>query len=261
MPVGTLRPDVIARHTRAPRLLIAAVLGAVLASACGGGLLKPEYEYEEELYLDLDGSATLNVNASVAALVALHGVDLPVDPQAWLDRRQVRALFERPGADMALSLSRRDGRRFVHARVEVDALDQLSSIGPLSWSTYRLARRDETVEYRQTVGPPKGRPVGAVGWTGQERIGFRVHVPSEILFHNSRGEIQRGNILEWEQPLAARLAGEPLELVVHMAPESILYTTLLLFGATVLAAAATFGLVLWWVVRRGRGADLAESHP
>ena len=34
------------------------------------------YEYEEELYLGLDGSATLNVNASVPALVALRGVDL-----------------------------------------------------------------------------------------------------------------------------------------------------------------------------------------
>ncbi len=40
-----------------------------------------------------------------------------------------------------------------------------------------------------------------------------------------------------------------------MEPESILYTTLLLFGITIVAAAMTFGLVLWWVVRRGRDSE------
>ena len=51
---------------------------SAIAAACSGRVLKPQYEYEEELYLDLDGSATLNLNASVPALVALHGVDQAV---------------------------------------------------------------------------------------------------------------------------------------------------------------------------------------
>jgi hypothetical protein len=256
MPVGTLRRRLL--HAAACALAVVPLAGV---AACGQPLLGPEYEYEEELTLDLDGSATVNVYGSIAALVALRGVDLPVDPRARVDRTQLRALFERPGAEATVSLSRRDGRRFVHARIDVDDVSQLSAIAPLSWSTYRLARRDEAVEYVQEVGEAEGGEVGDVGWTGEERVRFRVHVPSEILFHNSRGDIQRGNILEWEQPLAARRAGEPLELVVHMAPESILYTTLLLFGGTILAAAATFALALWWLVRRGRGADLVESHP
>ena len=50
------------------------------------------------MYLRLDGSATVNVNASVASLVALRGVDLPVDPKARLDRGRVRALFQTAGA-------------------------------------------------------------------------------------------------------------------------------------------------------------------
>ena len=41
-----------------------------------------------------------------------------------------------------------------------------------------------------------------------------MHVPSEILFQNSTAEVRRGNILEWEQPLASRLQGEPLDLRV-----------------------------------------------
>jgi hypothetical protein len=44
-----------------------------------------------------------------------------------------------------------------------------------------------------------------------------------------------------------------------MAPSSILYRTLLLFGSTILAAAATFAGVIWWLARRGRDTDPAES--
>src|SRR5437667_180839 len=98
-------------------LLAISVTTAALASACGRGsaLLKNEYEYEEELYLALDGSATLNVNASVAALVALRGATLPVEPGARVDREQVRAWFAGPGVTVTrVSLSRRRGRRFVH---------------------------------------------------------------------------------------------------------------------------------------------------
>src|SRR5215208_4877389 len=88
------------------------LLCSSVAAACSGSVLKPEYEYEEEVYLDLDGSATLNLNASVASLVALRGLDLPTDARARLDRERVRALFAHPDSKVALSLSRRDRRRF-----------------------------------------------------------------------------------------------------------------------------------------------------
>jgi hypothetical protein len=81
-----------------------------------------------------------------------------------------------------------------------------------------------------------------------------MHIPSEILYHNTDGT-QRGNILEWDQPLTARLNGEALDLQVNMEPRSILYSTLLLFGGTVLAAAATFAIVIWLIARKGRVAD------
>jgi len=242
---------------------VLALTGIASLAGCGGsggGLLKQPHEYEEELYLDLDGSATVNLNASVAALVALRGVDLPLDPRARLDRLKVRELFEQPGADVTVSVSRRDGRRFVHVTVQVEDLRQLATIAPLAWSTYRFDRRDDVFEYRQTVGPPAGKDVGNVGWTGAELVGFKMHLPSEILHENADGGIQRGNILEWEQPLTARLAGEPLQLEAHIATESILYQTLLLFASTIVAAGATFALAIWWVARRGRGTSMAESH-
>ena len=234
---------------------------AVVTSACAGrGVFKPEYEYEEELYLALDGSATLNVNASVASLVALRGFTLDPNPRARLDRAAVRTLFEGPAAEVSkVSLSRRDGRRFVHVSIDVSDVRRLATLAPFAWSTYRLDRQGDIVAFRQAIGPSAGQPVNA-GWTGQELVAFRMHLPSEIPFHNSPAGVQRGNILEWEQPLVDRLKGEPLDLQVQLEPESILYTTLLLFGSTVVAAAVTFALLIWWVARRGRQGEMAESR-
>jgi hypothetical protein len=237
-------------------------LAAALLSAACGGVLKDDYEYEEELYLSLDGSATLNVNASVAALVALRGADLDVNPRARLDRAAVRALFEGTGVEVSrVADSRRDGRRFVHVSLDVADVRRLPQVRPFSWSTYELRDHGETFEYRQVVAAAAGKPVGDVGWTGDELVAFRIHIPSEIPFHNSPNDQRRGNILEWEQPLAERLKGSPLELRVTMESRSILYSTLILFGAAVVAAAATFAVVIWWISRRGRGAAAAEPVP
>jgi len=232
------------------------VIGVVTLAGCGTGL-RHKYEYEEEIYLRLDGSATVNVNASVPSLVALHGVDLPLDPKARVDRARVRALFHEPGWEAPrVSLSRRDGRRFVHASIEVPDVRQLPRLPIFSWSTYAFARRGDVFEYRQLVGASAGEPVGAVGWTGSELVVFKMHIPSEIPYHNTPSKrVERGNIVQWEQQLTDRLNGRTLDVQVNMEPESILYATLILFGFTVLAVALTFAVVLWWIVRRGRESE------
>jgi hypothetical protein len=236
-------------------------LALVLATVAGcGGASKPDYEYEEELYLSLDGSATLNVYASVASLVALHGAPFDPDPRARVDGKAVRAFFGAPELPVAVSLSRRDTRRFVNVSVEVGDVRALSRLAPFSWSSYRFERRDDVLEFRQTVGAVGTRDAGLErgirdpgsgiqkAWTGNELVAFRVHLPSRIVSHNSSlGEILRGNILVWEQPLADRLAGRPLELQVNLEPTSILARTLLLFAGTILAAAAALGGVIWWI--------------
>lgn len=237
-----------------------AVACAVLLAGCRG-VLKNEYEYEEELYLALDGSARLYVNASVPALVALRGVDLDVSPRARLDRSRVRAIFQGPGVEVAVSTSRRNRRRFVHVRVDVPDVEQLQRIAPFAWSDYRFARQGDIYDYRQVVGASAGKPVGDVGWTGKELVAFRMHLPSKIPFHNAPSGTERGNILEWEQPLGERLKGTPIELHVQLEAQSILSRTLLLFASTIVAAAFTFALVIWWIARRGAGSEMAESRP
>jgi hypothetical protein len=216
--------------------------------------LSRKYEYEEDLYLALDGSATVYVNASVPALVALHGLNLDVDPKSRLDRAAVRAMFESPAAHVeSITTSRRDNRRYVHLRIAVPDVRRLGDAPPFAWSRYSIERSNGVIKYHQVIGAMGGRAVGNVGWTGAERVAIRLHLPSRVPFHNSpTREIERGNIIVWEQTLSDRRKGQPLDIEVHLETQSILARTLVLFGFMVALAAATFTLVIWLVMRRGR---------
>jgi hypothetical protein len=235
-------------------------VAAVLLSACAGGLGKRQYEYEEELYLALDGSATLNVNASVPALVALRGAALNTSPRSRFERERIRAFFDGPGVTVtALSSSRRYGRRFVHVSMDVADVRSLQRLAPFAWSTYRFGREGDTFEFKQLVGSPTATAVTNVGWDGTELVAFRMHLPSKIAYHNAPSHrTERGNILEWEQSLADRMRGVPIDIDVQMETQSILARTLLLFGSTIVAAFATLALIIWWVARKGRSEELAK---
>src|SRR5439155_3005246 len=100
-PGSILGLAVMASRGRVAVLRIAAVtLACGLAAAAGAGaqesgaqpssartawsrlLGSREYEYDERLDLSLDGSAVIDVNGSIPALVALHGAGLDVDAGA-----------------------------------------------------------------------------------------------------------------------------------------------------------------------------------
>jgi hypothetical protein len=229
-----------------------AIAAAVAATSCSG--MFRQYEYEEDLYLSLDATATLYVNSSIAALDALRGAAFDPSPVAAVDRAAVREYFSAPFAHVAgrLATSRRSGRRFVHVRIDVDDLRHLGRMAPFAWSTYEFTREGDQYKYQQTVGASVDRPIPAAGWTGREIVAFRLHLPSKITYHNAgTGNMRRGNILVWEQSLSDRLRGVPLTLEARMETESILYRTILLFGATFLAVAITFVVIIWRILRRG----------
>ncbi len=234
------------------RLAFGLVLVSVLLSTACGGIVSRKYEYEEEIFLALDGSASVYVNASVPALVALRGMNLPIDPSARLDRQVVSEIYTSPVTQVAnVTTSRRDGRRYVHLRVNVADVRKLSEAAPFAWSKYRYLGKDGLFEYSQTVQDSAGKEVGNVGWEGNELLAIRVHLPSKVEFHNSPSRtIERGNIIVWEQPLAQRQKGTPLELTVRMQTESILFRTLTLFGMMAVAAALTFVAAIWFVKSR-----------
>jgi hypothetical protein len=233
-------------------IALLAVLVAVGCSGSGLALFK-SYEYEEEMYLSLDGTATLYVNSSVPALDALRGATFDTDASVTPDRNALRAWFESPNTHVTrITFSRRSGRRFVHVRMDVDNVEHLADIPQFSWSRYSFKRDGELFNYRQTIGGAAGKNVANAGWRGDELVAFRMHLPSKIAYHNAgAGNPQRGNILAWEQPLSERLRGTPLTLDARMETQSILYRTLALFGATFVLVALLFFVLLWWVLRRG----------
>ena len=106
---------------------------------------------------------------------------IDVDPRSRFDRRRVRAIFE--GLDVEVSTpttSRRNGRRFVHVRVDAERLADLQKLAPFAWSSYTFARRGEVMEFRQVVGGAAGKPVGDVGWTGKEIVYGITSLPADL---------------------------------------------------------------------------------
>lgn len=252
-----------ARWVTAASLLVLAAVGLWFR---GSDVFGRQYEYEEDLTVALDGTATLRINASIAALVALRG--LPLDPSSTtVDREQVRAAYESPVTRVS-SVPRpwsRRGRPFVQVNLQVHDLRRLHEAPPLSWARYELYEEGREMMFRQSVGDSALRPgtLENVGWTGGELVAFRVHFPSRILEHNARDidtdeptGIGRGNILAWEQHLSDRLAGQPVTIAVRMENQSILYFTLWVFAGASSAAVLTLITIIWWTMRRGRDEEV-----
>lgn len=230
----------------------------IVSVACGSGPadLFKQYEYEEETYLSLDGTATLYVNSSIAALNALRGSTFNPAPDAVLDKGAIAAFFNSPGITVTrVTFSSRHDRRYVHVRMDVDDVRQLGSGRAFNWSTYAFSPQENVMAYRQRVGAAAGGMSG-VPWSGDELVAFRLHIPSKVPYHNAGADnLKRGNILVWEQPLADRVAGTPLDIDARMETQSILYRTLALFGITLVVVALLFAGLLWWIVRvKGRQA-------
>lgn len=248
------------RRARAA-ILVAVLLAGAWLSACGGRLFGKRYEYEEDMTLALDGSATLTINASIPALAALRGLDVAT-PAGRVDRDKVRTAYGTPVSEVTRVSRpwRRDGRAFVQVRIAVPDVRRLSEAPPFAWSRYELTGKDGEHAFRQTVGPSalKAGTLKNVGWNGSELVAFRLHLPSRILEHNSRDvetdettTVQRGNILAWEQHLADRLDGKPVTIAVRMSSQSILYRTLWLFAGAFAAAVLVLVAIIWWTMRKG----------
>jgi hypothetical protein len=242
-------------------------LTMALAAACRNPFGR-EYEYEEQLYLGVDGSASIVIDSSVPALVSLRGLALDPSPRSRFDPLVVRQLFERAGCKVASVGSPwyRQTRRFVQVRLSVDNIRELQQCGPLAWSAYRFETEGSELHYLQRVGNSAGGNAGSVNWTGGELVAFKLHLPSKVTYHNVRrlednstGEIERGNILTWEQRLTDRQAGAPLNIEIRMEPQSILYRTLWLFVGSFLAAVVTLVLAVAWIVRHGRRRAMQQA--
>jgi len=254
------------------RAVLAALLMLAAASAaCRGGVLGRQYEYEEDLYLALDGTAAVVVNASIPALVALRGLDLDTSTGTRLDRARIEQAYQSPVTTVTHVSPPwwRAGRRFVQVRMDVSDVRRLNEAAPFSWSRYALTAADGKAIFEQKVGASALRPgtLRQVGWNGSEIVAFRLHLPSRILWHNSRDlenkptETARGNILAWEQHLADRLDGAPIDIRVEMDSQSILHRTLWLFLGSFVAAVVVLAGLIWWAMRKAPPAAATSTAP
>jgi hypothetical protein len=271
------------RFSRLTALL--AIVLALAVAGCSGGvraLLGPEYEYEEDLTLALDGSATIIVNTSLPALAALRGLDVAADANTPSDqiRSQIDHLYSSPYASVVrVSQWTRHGRRFVGIRLSVPDIRRLSKSAPFAWEHFELKTDGDEVTYRDALGPSafKRGTLSNVGWQGNELVAFRLHLPSRIRYHNSRDlhtnqplSPSRGNILTWEQMLTDRLDDGPIGyandhtpgvMEVRMDRESILYRTLWLFASAFIAAVVLLAFMIWLAVRKGRRVTSDRQGP
>ena len=252
-------------------VLVAVLVATAATAACRANIFGKQYEYEEDLSLALDGTATLVINASIPSLAALRGLDVDPGASGRVDAGRIRAAYESPTTKVTRVSPpwRRRGRRFVQVRLSVTDVRKLHDVAPLSWSQYKLTSQNGRHVFEQMVGASALRAgtLRNVGWNGSEIVAFRLHLPSRIIWHNSRdletnqtNETARGNILAWEQHLADRLEGRPLYIKVEMDSRSILHRTLWLFAGAFAAAVAVLALLIWLTIRRGAG-EAASSGP
>jgi hypothetical protein len=251
--------------------LCAAAMLVLTVAACGTGFGR-QYEYDEQLYLKADGSAAIVINASIPALMALHGLPLDPAPRARIDRDAVRAMVAEPGLSIGRISRpwRRAGRQFIQIRAEIDDVRKLGATKLFRGAEYSLV--DAVIDgqamrlFRQRVGPPSAGAVPNAGWDGAELAAFKLHLPSRIHEHNVRrldtGEtrdVERGNILTWEQRLSDRLKGQPIDMQVTIESGSILYRTLSIFALSFAAAMMLLGGIVWRFLRRGRQRNAART--
>src|SRR5258708_3429798 len=155
------------------RAVVAAVVVAAAVTACNGrrGPLGPAYEYEEDLTLSLNGSATLVVNASVPALVALRGLPLNPDPRTRGDqlKKQIEDLYTSPYTKVGrISAWTRHNRRFFGIHLTVSDIRSLPQTAPFSWARNELHEQGEQIVFRERLSKPAAPPdaLATAGLTG-----------------------------------------------------------------------------------------------
>jgi hypothetical protein len=223
------------RIFRAATFVLIVLTGAAAAGCGSGGLFRP-YEYEEDVYLSLDGSATVYVNASIPALDVLRGAPFDADPRARLDRDAVRRFYTTPVTRVtAINESRRSGRRHPATTIAVDDIRKLGDACP-AWSpTISIWTTNKPSTASRLARWPDNGPSMQDGTAAKSsRSGFICRAASRM--HNAgANNMKRATSWCGSSPFPIAFAGR---LVLDaMRTESILYSALTLFGFTCVAVA------------------------
>ena len=112
-----------------------AVFWAVASAAC------TTYEYEEEVFLEVDGSGQLRVSGSSDILAALHALD---DASTSSLTSRMSSRFSGPGFELdSVRETERNGRRFVHVQGTFAAWNDLCAHPAFTQRECRLDVNDD----------------------------------------------------------------------------------------------------------------------
>jgi hypothetical protein len=216
------------------------------------------YEYEHEIWLQVDGSGTVNVTGRPALWTAFKSLSLDEgDPEAM--KKAARSLFERSGLKVRrVTVTKRRGHRYLFVAAEFKDVNRVSYTP--AFPDLRVGLRRE--EGRLMLDGSWQRPMEALPGGESDREGLmavRFHLPSKVYGHRRAADgVERGNILGWRQETGAALDGGRLEFGAEMDDRSILSSTVMLFAGAVVLAVLLLAVALWAVVRQGRK-DLGRS--
>jgi len=202
------------------------------------------YEYEEEVFLEVDGSGEMRMSGSTAAVAALHGLEAATAESA-------KALFEGEGVEILSALeTERERRRFVHVEARFSDWEKLCRLPAFRDRGCRLAKGEEDLALELSF--PSPRAAAPEGLDPQALLALRYHFPSTIRFHNSPSDIERGNILSWKRTLREHLAGRPLDVEVRFDRRTILAAAVSVMGLALGLVLASIAIALFLMVRKGR---------
>jgi hypothetical protein len=225
------------------------------------------YEYEHEFWLKVDGSGTVYVTGRPDLWAVFKGVGPATDADGTATRDAVRAVFERSGLRVnRLRLTRRRGRPYVFVSADFDDVNRLSGSPAFPDLALRLTRQGDRLRleggwHRPTAADRAATP-GPAAADRDGLMAVRFHLPSKIYEHSHAADgVERGNIVGWRQELADAIAGRPLDFAVLMDERSILFSTVALFGTSVVLALLILASAFALVARRGRKGPAAGSGP
>lgn len=225
---------------RASRLGTLLVSWALAIPAC------TSYEYEEEVFLEVDGSGRLRVSGSSEILEVLHALSDEGSISSMTSR------FEGPGFELdSVRESERDGRRFVHVQGRFTDWNELCAHPAFAERECHLDITDDgELELYLTLPRPKGDVPEGV--PPDATLALRFHFPSAVLYHNAPTDIERGNIIGWERTVSEHFDANALVVEARFERRSVLTTTAIILGTAVGVVLFSVALALFMIVRKGR---------
>ncbi|HEY2941172.1 MAG TPA: hypothetical protein VGN09_01950 [Vicinamibacteria bacterium] len=230
----------------AARLALALFLAAGLQSCI-------RYEYEHELWLDVDGSGRVNLTGRPDLWAAFKGLAVDGDEDAL--RQRARDLFERSGLRVRkVDVTHRGGRAYLFVAAAFDDVNRIG--GTPAFPDLRIALRPEDGRLHLQGSWQRPPALAAAARPREDGVmAVRFHLPSKIYRHeNAADGVERGNIVGWRQDVAVSLRGRELAFGALLDRRSIFYSTVGLFAGAVALALALLGVMVYIVRKKGQRA-------